>query len=188
MDRAEVRATVFAHLRGMVLAPVVRALFDRGVFEMFRDDPSIWIGLDTIVEKTRGNQGYLRVALRLLVSAGWLQMRTGEYGSAAYALTADAPVRLKVSPPFYREVVSFIPMAIFLEDFLFGKSQVSFLPMLQVLFDKAIAGWDSGVPSPLQLHLDGMLIGPAMVALSRKGIFDQLKDGPVELAQPWRVR
>jgi hypothetical protein len=177
IDKAEIRATVFAHLRGIVLAPVVRALYDRGVFEMF-PDPSTWVHFDTVVERTRGNAGYLRVAFRLLTSAGWLQSRDGSY----YALGAEAPVRVKVSPPLYREVVSFIPMAILLEDFLFGKSQVASLPMLQVLVDKAIAGWE-GVPTPLQLHLDGMLIGPAMVALSRKGIFDRLQNGPVELDQ-----
>ena len=180
VERAAVRATVFAHLRGIALAPVMRALFDRGVFDLF-EDPSNWIAIDTIVEKTRGNQGYLRVALRLLVAAGWLRMRVTEHGATYYAMTEEAPVRLKVAPPYYREVVSFIPMAIFLEDFLFGKSQVSFLPMLQVLVDKAITGWEPGIPEPFKLHLDGMLVGPAMVALARKGIFDRLQNGPVEI-------
>jgi SAM-dependent methyltransferase len=168
VDKGAVRATIFAHLRGIVLAPVVRALCDRGVFER---------GSITI-EGTRANPGYLHVALRLLESEGWLQR-----SETGYALTAEGAAAIRIAPPFYREVVSFIPMAIFLEDFLFGKSQGGFLPMLQVLVEKAHAGWDPALPAEIRLHLDGMLIGPAMVALARKGIFDKLQAGPVELEQ-----
>lgn len=180
-EKAEVRATVFAHLRGIVLAPVVRALWDRGVLELFRD-PSTWVDLDRIAEKTRGNQGYLRVALRLLVAAGWFKWRTGDNGATSYILTPEGAAALRVAPELYREVVSFIPMAIFLEDFLFGKSQGSFLPSLQVLIGKAIEGWGLSAPhDEIRLHLDGMLVGAAMAALARNGIFDQLQAGPMEL-------
>jgi SAM-dependent methyltransferase len=187
-EKAAIRAIVFTHLRGIVLAPVARALCDRGVFDLFRD--SAWVDLDQISQRTRANHGYLRVGLRLLVSSGWLKWRNGESGAASYALTPEGSIALGVAPEFYREVVSFIPMAIFLEDFLFGKSQGSFLPSLQVLIDKAIAGWGIAIPvdpvavnmhAQLRLQLDGMLIGPAMVALARNGIFDKLVLGPAEL-------
>src|ERR1700722_12284820 len=181
VEKAQVRAKVFAHLRGMVLAPVVRALWDRGVFELFRaaSQNDNWVDLDRIAEKTRGNHGYLRIGLRLLVGGGWLHWRTGETGAASYALTPEGLIVLAVAPDLYREVVSFIPMAIFLEDFLFGRSQGLLLPSLQVLIDKAIEGWGleipddpaaAGVIEQLRLQLDGMLIGPAMVALSRNGV------------------
>jgi len=176
-DKAGVRALVFAHLQGIVLAPVVRALWDRGVFGLF-SDPSIWVDLERIAEKTRANRGYLRVALRLLVSGGWLQWQTEENGAVSYALTAEGSAWLGVAPELYREVVSFIPMAIFLEDFLFGKSQGSFLPSLQVLIDRAIGGWGTDAHSRIRLHLDGMLIGPTMVALARNGILDKLLATP----------
>ncbi len=180
-DRAAVRALVFAHLQGIVLAPVVRALQDRGVFGLFRD-AGPWVDMDRIAEKTRANRGYLGVALRLLVSSGWLRWRTAEDGAISYALTGEGAAAVGVAPELYREVVSFIPMAIFLEDFLFGKSQGSFLPSLQVLIDKAIGGWGAGdAPARIGLHLDGMLIGPTMVALARNGILDTLEQGPAEL-------
>ena len=38
----------FAHLREVVLVPVVRALYDRGVFKLFAA-PGAWIDLDQIV-------------------------------------------------------------------------------------------------------------------------------------------
>jgi hypothetical protein len=194
-ERAEVRTVVFAHLRGIVLAPVARALYDRGVFELFKGSPSPWVDLDQIAGRTRANHGYLRVGMRLLVSGGWLQWRTGEHGAVSYRLTPEGAVWLSVAPEFYRDVVSFIPMAIFLEDFLFGRSQGSFLASLQVLVEKAIQGW--GIPAAadpitakvyeqLRLQLDGMLIGPAVVALARKGLFEQTEDG-VEI-KPAEIR
>jgi hypothetical protein len=188
-DKAEVRAIVFAHLRGIVLAPVARALWDRGVFELF-NTASKWVDLDQIAEKTRANYGYLRVGLRLLVSAGWLKWRTGENGATSYSLTPDGSIALGVAPELYREVASFIPMAIFLEEILFGRSQGLFLPSLPILVDKAIAGWGLCVPDDaaaepvyrqIRLQLDGMLVGPAMVALARHGVLQTLEAGPVEL-------
>ena len=61
-QKAEIRATVFDHLAGMVLVPTVKALWDRGVFGLF-DGPGSRVDLGQIVEHTRGNRGYLEVAM-----------------------------------------------------------------------------------------------------------------------------
>ena len=181
-EKAGVRAIVFAHLSGIILVPVVRALWDRGVFELFCSSPDS-VDLDQIVAKTRANRGYLRIAMRLLGASGWLERSNPEsagYPEISYKLTPQGSAALSVAPEIFREVASFIPMALFLEDFLFGKSQGSFLPSLQVLIDKAIEGW--GIAhEQIRLNLDGMLIGPSMVALARNGILDKLQQGPAEL-------
>src|SRR4030095_7591204 len=70
-EKVAVRATIFQHLAGIVLAPVVKALADRGVFARLADEPA-GIGFDKIADQTHGNRGYLRVALRLLISSGWV--------------------------------------------------------------------------------------------------------------------
>lgn len=172
----KVRATVFAHLRGLVLVPVIRALRDRGVFEFFRE-AGLPADLDQIVAKTRANRGYMKVALRLLDSAGWLE----RHGNS-WAPTPRGAAALKIAPELFREVAAFIPMAIFLEDFLSGRSQGSFLPSLQILIDKSIEGW--GVEDlELRLNLDGMLAGPAMVALARSGILERLQRAPAGPAE-----
>ena len=167
----KVRATVFAHLRGIVLVPVVRALRDRGVFEFFRD-PGAGVDPGQIVAKTRANRGYLMVALRLLASAGWLQ---GEENS--WTVTPRGAAALSIAPEVFREVAAFVPMAIFLEDFLSGRSQGSFQPSLQILIDKSIEGWGVG-DEEVRRNLDGMLAGPAMVALARSGILEKLQRSP----------
>ena len=120
-EKAGVRTLVFHHLAGIVLAPTVKALWDRKVFDLFRG-PSSWTELNEIVEQTHGNRGYLRVALRLLACFGWLEERINHESRHAYSLTREGVLAAGLAPPVYQEVVSFIPKAIFLEDFLFGSS------------------------------------------------------------------
>src|ERR1700686_1090065 len=189
-EKAKVRATLFGHLSGIVLAPVVKALFDRKVFEIFGDSPGS-VELDQIVERTHANRGYLRVALRLLASCGWLTQRMAEDGrSTSYALTPEGSLALRIAPPLYEEVLSFFPKVVFLEDFLFGRSDQPLLPSLEALVQRAKNRWGLGnegdpgtakIRGQLRAHLDGILVGPAMVALARGGIFAQLEAGPVEI-------
>ncbi len=198
-ERAQVRRSVFQHLAGIVLAPVVKALADRGVFALLADAPA-GIGMDEIVDHTDGNRGYLRVALRLLVSCGWMAqaggagvssptIREGFYSDARYRLTPEGKIAVWLAP-LYGEVVSFIPKALFLDDFLFGKSDRAVLSHLQHLVHRAGERWGiytEGETTAARVHrqavryLDGMLVGPAMVALAREGIFRRIEDAPREL-------
>src|SRR5882724_11509956 len=94
-EKAAVRAAVFGHLAGVVLAPTVKALWDRKVFDLFHG-LSEWVKLDEFVDRTRGNRGYLRVALRLLAACGWLEQRLEDNGrSASFALTSEGRIALK---------------------------------------------------------------------------------------------
>ena len=187
-EKAAVRATIFTHLSGIVLAPTVAALADRGVFRAF-DSASAWIALEEICERTHANCGYLRVALRLLTSCGWLRQRFTAGQSHEYALTPDGVIGVQFATPLYREVISFIPKALFLEDFLYGKFDGPVLPSLQSLVARAKERWlvDSTddpvaarVAQDIRGHLDGVLIGPAMVALARGGVLARLEQGAVE--------
>jgi hypothetical protein len=190
-SEAAVRATIFGHLAGMVVAPVFKALWDRRLFDLFEDSPD-GVDFEAIIERTHGNRGYLRIALRLLASCGWLEQRqAGDGGeSTRYALTGDGGIALRLAPLLYTEVLPFLTKAIFLEDFLFEHSDRPLLLALQELVARSSEGW--GLPSveepdgakvagQLRRHLDGILVGPAMVALARAGIFDQMAAGPVEI-------
>jgi hypothetical protein len=180
-EKRDIRATIFQHLAGIVLAPVVKALADRGVFARLADAPA-GIGFDEIADQTHCNRGYLRVALRLLISCGWMV----ETGDAKYALTTEGKIAVWLAP-LYSEAVSFIPKAIFLDDFLFGKSDRAVLPHLQDLARRAGERWGvytEGNTTAAKVHrqtacyLDGILIGPSMVALAREGVFDLFDQAP----------
>jgi hypothetical protein len=188
-EKANVRAAVFHHLTGIVLAPVVKALWDRNVFALF-DHPSSWVSLEEITARTHGNRGYLRVAMRLLASAGWVNQKAREEGiESSYALTEEGRIAARVAPYPYGEAVSFISKALFLEDFLFSDSDAPVLPTLRDLVSRSRERWGIHAQHPtstrvldqIRKHADGMLIGPAMVALARGGVLEQLERGPVSL-------
>ena len=189
-EKAKVRATIFHHLAGIVLIPTIKALDDGKVFELFGNLPAP-VELDRIVDQTHGNRGYLRVALRLLTSCGWMQERTEMGGhNVNYSLTAKGKFAVSVASALCGEVVSFLPKAIFLEDFLFGKSSETILPSLETLVLRARDHWglvrqngliEAEVCHQICQYLDGVLVGPAVVALARGGIFAQLERGPLDL-------
>ncbi len=187
-EKAAVREIIFTHLSGIVLAPTVAALADRGVFRAF-DSAATCIALDEICERTHANRGYLRVALRLLTSCGWLRRSTTPGKPDEYALTPEGVIGVRLAAPLYREVISFIPKALFLEDFLYGKFDGPVLPSLQSLVERARERWlaapqddpvTTRVAENVRGHLDGVLIGPGMVALARGGVLGRLEQGAVE--------
>ena len=191
-EKAQVRAVVFGHLAGVVLAPTVKALWDRRVFELF-GSAGEWVEFDRIAQETRANRGYLRVALRLLASCGWLKQQVESGHAPRYALTAGGRVAVSTAPLLYGEALSFVAKAVFLEDFLFGASDRPVLPSLQELVRRSKERWGldhdahdadpvaSRVRNQIREHLDGILIGPAMVALARAEILTQLEQRPVDL-------
>ena len=187
-EKAEVRAVVFGHLAGLVVAPTVKALWDRRVFDLF-GSAGEWVDFDRIAQETRANRGYLRVALRLLASCGWLKQDVESGHALRYALTAEGRVAVREAPLLYGEVLSFVAKAVFLEDFLFGASDRPVLPSLQELVRRSKEQWGlqadadpviSKVRNQIRQHLDGMIIGPSMVALARAEILTQL-ERPVDI-------
>jgi hypothetical protein len=190
-EKAQVRAAVFNHLAGIVLAPTVKALWERGVFQVF-EGFSTWIDLDRVLARTNANRGYLRVALRLLAACGWLEQRVEQNGKyPRYRLTTAGRIALEVAPSLYSEVVSFLPKALFLDDFLFGDSDEPIVPSLQALAVRARNRWGinpksdataAAVCDQIRGHLDGIIIGPAMVALARGGVLAKLEQGPADMS------
>jgi hypothetical protein len=187
-EKAQIRAVLFGHLAGIVVAPTVKALWDRRVFDLF-DSADEWVDFDRLANDTRANRGYLRVALRLLASCGWLKQQIESEHALRYAMTAEGRIALSTAPLLYGEVLSFVAKAVFLEDFLFGASDRPVLPSLQELVRRSKEQWGlqpdtdplvSSVRNQIREHLDGMLIGPAMVALARAEILAQI-ERPVDV-------
>ncbi|PYR31253.1 MAG: hypothetical protein DMF92_06005, partial [Acidobacteria bacterium] len=173
-ERAAVRARVFTHLAGVVMAPTVSALCERGALDLLTSISGPVLFVD-VVKQTHANAGYLRVALRLLASCGWLVEQPIDNSARTCALTPEGQAALRLALPMYRQVTaSFLPKALVLDDFLVQPSDESFIASVGDLVTLAQNGW--GIePSPdpasarlhdrIRGHLDGMLVAPAMVAL-----------------------
>jgi len=189
-EKARVRADVFHHLAGIALAPTIKALTDRGVSQTLLDAPGA-VFFSDLVEQTGANPGYLRVALRLLASSGWLdETANANRREFTYALTPAGRAALRVGAPLYQQVTSFLPSALRMHDALFGSSDEAMLPLLWQNVERMQCRWGlepgadltADVVEQVRRHLDGVIVGPAMVALARAGVLSQLEDGPRCLA------
>jgi hypothetical protein len=175
------------------MAPTVKALADRKVFELF-DGTAKAVTLDEVVAHTRGNRGYLRVALRLLACSGWLkQTLSSDQPGVSYTLTRRGVVGTRIAPILYAEVLPFTPKAVYLENFIFSDPNAPGLPSFPELVARSRERWGmtpgnhdvqddqskATVYEQICGHLDGILIAPSMVALARGGIMSQLEQGPV---------
>ena len=194
-EKAGVRTAIFTHLAGLAVAPTVGALWERGAIDVLTGAAGA-LEFPEILERTRANAGYLRVALRLLASCGWIAEEScatpnGTTNGPAYILTAEGRIAMTLAPALYGELTSFfLPKALILEDYVFGPSDEPLIPSLRELVQRARDGWriaphaepvTAHVRGLVRGHLDGMLIGPAMVALARHGVFSRLEDGPVDV-------
>src|SRR3977135_4651982 len=79
-EKAGVRADIFTHLAGLAVAPTVAALWERGAIHVLTGAAGA-VEFSEILARTHANAGYLRVALRLLESCGWLTAQPGAIGT-----------------------------------------------------------------------------------------------------------
>jgi len=184
-ERAAVRATVFAHLAGIVMVPTVSALSQGGVLEWLTGAPD-GVRFGDLVEQAHANPGYLRVALRLLTACGWLGDRRESDGTRRYALTPEGRAALALAQPLYRRLTSsFLDKALALDAFLAAPADEPFIASVADLVTLARSGWGVASDAPaherVRAHLDGLLVGPAMVALARGGMFERLADETLDL-------
>jgi hypothetical protein len=185
--KAAVRAVVFNHLAGIVLAPTFTALHARGLFELFNGARESWTA-EQISARIGGNRGYLQVALRLLACAGWFEQRIYNGSGPSYCLTAEGALAARLAPPAYEKVVSLIPQLLRMEDLLFGGACDSVVTSFEALVCRMKTRWGIAPPrdplgarvcSQIRGHADGLVVGPAMVALARSGILAQLEHRPI---------
>jgi hypothetical protein len=146
-EKAGVRAAIFTHLAGLAVAPTVGALWERGAIHVLTGAAGP-VEFSEILARTHANAGYLRVALRLLASCGWLTVQpaavgapNGSPGAAAalgmpnkvlaYELTDEGRIAMTLAP-LYGELTSFfLPKALILEDYVFGPSDEPLIPSLR---------------------------------------------------------
>ena len=168
--------TIFLHLDGLVLGPTIDALRRRGLLEFV-----VQRGQATNQELSQhfaANPGYLDVAFRLFEHQGWVHRHVTDQ-EVLYEL-AEPEWFAKAITELYAEPVSLLmslgPLGRF-ESLFFD--QGTGLAQFAELVARARSGWGMPACSPvveerLRCHLDGILIAPAMVALTRHQVFERM--------------
>lgn len=168
--------TLFLHHDGIVLGATVAALSRPGLLARLWREKRLSLG--EISAGFPANAGYLHVALRSLALQGWLR-RHGKPATDAliFEVTAAGEIAAEAFAT-YAEVGEFIYSGVPAEEYLFGHANESYTRLASWCGQ----GW--GLPTgrgdtgrqtlfeTVRQHLDGLLVGPLMIALERRGLLE----------------
>ena len=174
--KMELRSKLFRHLDGITIAPTVSALHAGGITNFIQDHPQFTF--QELHEKFDTNSGYLNVALRLLSSQGWLIrniLLDGE--EIEFELTNKGREALLLTP-IYNSFCDFIPILVKMDRYLFDPNAGFIKEDLQNLIEE-YRSFNQTHPNPnsvgweIARHLEGILIGPILVALGMSEYFSE---------------
>ena len=187
LDREQntrLRSVLFRHLDGFPIVPTMISLKRHGVLELFENRQTL--DLNRIVEHTGGNEGYLQVAMRLLCSQGWLVQNVNSRTDTIKYTSTNRTRHAFQLATVYDEVAAFIPIAAAMGNYLFGDLVVEPKLDLMSMVVRQRQRWDlvvTGDPDldvvqkQILLHLDGLLVGPVLVALGMRGVLSKFSEG-----------
>jgi hypothetical protein len=189
-DVTAIRARIHAHLQGLALVPSVAVLAECGLFERLARERGE-VPLDVLAARSRAHPAYLRVALRLLASCGWLVEESDRARrSFLYRPTPTGALALEVAPAICARAAPFLLTAERFQAAFADGLDADALAALREAVLSVTRGWDLPAGSSateqalfcdLRAALDGIVVGPAMVALGRAGLFELLLKGPLQL-------
>jgi len=174
-DKAALRETIFRHLDGIATAPTAYTLLDRGVLDHLLERKTA--DVTDLAATFKANEGYLNVALRILASQGWLDMKLDNVGNKVeYSVNANSATAFELCK-LYKDVVTLLRLS---GQFHRRKFERAPFSMLESIFKKYRDNYGitfSADPATRLIqeqvlkHIEGVAIGPTIVYLGMGGMF-----------------
>ncbi len=158
---SELRGRLFRHLDGIAITSTVSSLHQRGIIEFICEKNNF--SIEDIFQNFPSNHGYMNVALRLLSAQGWLQREVDERNEHIHFEITTTGTEVFKFAHIYSEVeklLNDIPQyryRLFSTHNTYSKN-----------YDDAvnsISKLSQDIPEQIQLQIEGILIGPALVSL-----------------------
>lgn len=180
IDKGQLRANIFQHLDGLVMAPTVYALHQTGLMQQFAAGDEVQLA--TLTDSSGANEGYLNVALRMLCSQGWLSQRIDTNTNHIYFRQTTKGEIARQYFSYYKEAVAFLPYAVRIPDYIVNGFDPQAFMQLKALFrhyeerfgmDEAVDGETKAVQQQILKHIEGVIVGPLVVGLGMNGLFNE---------------
>jgi hypothetical protein len=172
--RKQLRGILFQHLDGITLCSTIATFYNKGVAEFILKNKTF--SIQEILSKYECNAGYMNVSLRLLASQGWLKRSIIQDGEdIEFELTDRGNIGLSHAA-HYDAFNKFIPYLINIDKYLFDPDteniQDKFNELLASLHALNSKGHSPGtIEWDVSKHLEGLLVGPILVALGMSDFF-----------------
>ncbi|MFK8102633.1 MAG: hypothetical protein AB8G15_08910 [Saprospiraceae bacterium] len=178
-QRSALTLTSFQHLAGFLVAPTAYALKKGHVFELFKQRKTVTV--EELRWATEGNVAYLQLALDLLCGQGWVQRATHQ-GQITFTPTTKGLIAFDLVD-VYRTTLQCLPIGMEMNENWQNGFLANNFELFRLLMQHHEEDWHVGAtPDPLTQvvqeemldHLEGMIVGPILVALSRNGFFEKV--------------
>ncbi len=180
IDKGQLRANIFRHLDGLVMAPTMYALHQAGLMAHFEEEDEV--ELATLTKATGANEGYLNVALRMLCSQGWLIQRFDAEQNRVFFKQTPRGIIAREYFAFYKEAVTFLPYAVRISEYILsGFDPKAFIKLKELFFHydqrfgmpEAADDATRSVQQQVLKHIEGVIVGPLVVGLGMNGLFNE---------------
>ncbi len=174
-EKSALRGAIFRHLDGIATAPTAYALLEKGVLDYLIKRQAVDVA--ELAGHFRANEGYLNVALRVLASQGWLDYAVDNAANAVHCRTNDNSAWAFSLCPLYRDVVALLRFSGRFHRRRFERAPFN---ALERIFQKYQNGYDlppalsekeRRIQQQVLQHIEGLAIGPTIVALGMAGMF-----------------
>ncbi|MDT7831093.1 class I SAM-dependent methyltransferase [Flavobacteriaceae bacterium S356] len=169
------RARLFRHLDGIVIAPSAYTLKKHGVTDFLLKHKKAT--LKDLVTKFKANEGYLNVALRGLCSQGWLnQCIDNQNDEIYYEINARSSIAFQYFY-LYLDVVTLLKMS---ENYHPRKFEIEPFLKLKNIHEKYQLNYgiefsnnqpQREIQEQILAHIEGIIVGPTIVRLGMNGMF-----------------
>ncbi len=170
------RADLFRHLDGIVSIPIAYALHSKGILEYLSRVKETTLD-ETCLHFPKINKGYLNVAFRVLASQAWLAYQVdNEKGTIDVAINERSLTAFSLFPK-YKDLIHLLQVS---EKYHRRRFEKEPFELLFQIIKKFVNKYDIAeakneleheVQEQILKHIEGMIIGPSVVALGMSGMF-----------------
>lgn len=168
-EKSKFRSELFRHLDGIAVAPTAYILHKHKVLDALASDE--YVTVSTLAKRFEANEGYLNVGLRVLSSQGWLEMKLQEE-VPSYKLTSAGTEASELFG-LYEGVSEILALSEKYDRRRFESEPFDhWLTIIDPFFDSYGLKPDSNeIHYQVLKHIEGILVGPSVVALGMGGMF-----------------
>jgi len=186
-NKAKMRSFIFYHLDGIALIPTVLTLGKNNILDELSEEK---ISLSSLSKKFSASEGYLNVALRLLCCQGWLSQ---DFQNDDIFFKTNESIDLvnvyntyKIIEPLFLEEFNYDHFLHLNEKEKSEKEMTLFNIINKYLLHRNKILTTENQKLNLEKHIEGIILGPILVYLSRKGLLSitNLKD--LKINENWK--
>ena len=181
------RSFIFYHLDGIALIPTILTLGKRNVLHELSEKK---ISLSNLSKKFEASEGYLNIALRLLCCQGWLSQHFQDNDIFFKKKKSIDLISIynvyKIIEPFFMKEFNYEEVFQITEQKKEKRELCLFDIIKKYILNRNKILKNDNIKLNLEKHIEGVILGPLLVFLSRKKLLSINKIRKLKIHENWK--